>query len=150
MVFGAIGSALGSAFGNMFGNVKNKVSKFFGDPNSVASLKKTAEQWMSGQYHAPGGYNYCGPGTQLNGQKAINGTDSACQVHDYEYDAFKNNRDKVSHGDLTRMIRESDQKLINSIENSGIDDLGSELSKLGIKAKMQLEDWGLMDPLKFI
>ncbi len=150
MVFGAIGNAIGQAFGNTFGNVKNKVSKFFGDPNSVATLKKTAEQWMSGQYHAPGGYNYCGPGTQLNGQKAINGADSACQVHDYEYEAFKNNRDKTSKEDLTRMIRESDEKLINSIENSGVDDLGAELSKLGIQAKMKLEDWGLMDPMKFI
>jgi len=146
MVFGSIGNF----FSNTFSNLKDRASQFFGNPANIASLAKTAKQWLGGEYHAPGGYNYCGPGTQLKGQKAINGADSACEVHDYEYEAFAKNKDKVSKKDLTRMIRESDNKLINSIENSGVDDLGSELSKLGIKAKMKLEDFGLLDPMKFI
>jgi hypothetical protein len=146
MVFGAIANA----FSNTFSNLGNKAKDFFGNPSNIGTLAKTAKQWMSGQYHAPGGYNYCGPGTQLNGQKAINGADSACEVHDYEYDAFAKNKDKVSKADLQRMIRDSDNKLINSIEKSGVNDLGSQLSQLAIKAKMKLEDWGVLSPLKFI
>lgn len=42
------------------------------------------------EFHAPGGYSYCGPGTKLKerlarGDKPINGLDEACKAHDIAY-----------------------------------------------------------------
>lgn len=117
----------------------------------LKNLPKTVAQWTSGQYHAPGGYNYCGPGTKLDSAgNPINKADSACRTHDYEYEALAKNKHKVSQEDFNRMIRESDSKLVESIERSGVDDLGSTMSKWGIKGKMWAEDLGILKRDQFV
>lgn len=123
--------------------------------NVINAIGSTAKNWLEGQYHAPdfvggGSYAYCGAGTKLGGQAPINKVDSHCMTHDYEYDAFERNKNKIPASDLKRMIRESDNKLISNIERSGQNDFGATLSKWGIKAKMALENLGLLDPFKFI
>lgn len=131
--------------GNVYNTVKEKVGEV------LPTVSKTVSQWASGQYHAPGGYNYCGPGTKLDSAgKPINKADSACMAHDYEYDALAKNKHKISQEDFNRMIRESDQKLVDNIERSGQSDLGAHLSKWGIKGKMILEDMGIINRDSFI
>ncbi len=131
--------------GNVYNTVKDKVGEI------LPTLGKTVSQWASGQYHAPGGYNWCGPGTKINeAGQPINAVDSACMAHDLEYDALAKNRNKISQDDFNRMIRESDEKLIDSINRSGQTDIGAHLSKWGIKGKMILEDLGILNRDKFI
>ena len=48
------------------------------------------------------------------------------------------------------MVRDSDHKLISSIDQSGNDDIGSRLSKFFINGKMRLEDLGIMNPNQFV
>lgn len=128
----------------VFGQIFNQAKNAFG------SIKNTVSNWMSGPKLAPGGYNYCGPGNPLENGSAKNATDSACKVHDYEYTAMAKNKDKISKNDLHRMIRDSDNRLIDAIDRSGDNDIGSFLSRNFIKAKTKLEDWGLMNPEMFV
>lgn len=128
----------------VFGQIFNAAQNIFG------SAKRHFNNWMSGPKLAPGGYNYCGPGNPLENGEPKNATDAACKVHDYEYTAMAKNRDKMSKEDLHRMIRESDHKLIDAIDRSGDNDLGSFLSRNLIKAKTKLEDWGIMNPEQFV
>jgi|GEM_PF-1130754 len=134
------------------GNVYNTIK------DTVGSITKTVKQWSEGQYHAPGGYNYCGPGTNLHtAGKPINKADEACMAHDYEYDALAKNKNNISQTDFNRLIRESDTKLINSIDQSGQSDIaspieyiGSLLSKYAIKGKNYLEDLGILNRDRFV
>jgi hypothetical protein len=131
--------------GNVYNTIKNNVGEI------LPAMTKTIKQWTEGQYHAPGGYNYCGPGTKLDSAgNPINKVDSACMAHDYEYEALAKNKDKISQDDFNRMIRESDQKLVDSIERSGQTDLGSQMSKWGIKGKNILEDLGILRRDQFV
>lgn len=128
----------------VFGQLFNSAQNLFG------SLKNKVSNWMSGPKLAPGNYRYCGPGNPLENGEPKNATDSACKVHDYEYTALAKNKDKISKNDLHRMIRESDNKLIDSIDRAGDNDLGSTLSKYFIMGKNKLEDWGIMNPEQFV
>ena len=131
--------------GDVYHTVKEKVGEI------IPTLPKTISQWTTGQYHAPGGYSYCGPGTKLDtAGKPINQVDGHCMAHDYEYEALARNKNKISQDDFTRMIRESDQKLVDSIERSGQSDLGALMSKWGIKGKMALEDLGVLRRDQFV
>jgi hypothetical protein len=131
--------------GDVYHSVKQKVGEI------LPTLPKTIAQWSRGEYHAPGGYSYCGPGTKLDSAgKPINAADSACMAHDYEYDSLAKNRHKISQDDFNRMIRESDQKLIEDIDRSGQQDLGALMSRWGIKGKMVLEDLGILSRDRFV
>ena len=131
--------------GDVYNTVKDSVGEVW------KNLPKTVEQWTSGQYHAPGGYNYCGPGTKLDSAgHPINGADSACMAHDYEYQALAKNKHKISQEDFNRMIRESDHKIVDAIDRTGQSDLGSLMSKWGIKGKMALEDLGILRRDQFV
>ena len=131
--------------GDVYHTVKQKVGEI------LPTLPKTISQWASGQYHAPGGYNWCGPGTRLDSAgQPINTVDSACMAHDYEYDRLAKNKHTISQRDFDRMIRESDTKLVESIDRSGQGDLGALLSKWGIKGKMALEDLGILSRERFV
>lgn len=51
------------------------------------------------EIHLPGGYQYCGPGTDLKkrlnrGDPGINKLDSACKQHDIAYSKFKDNKNR--------------------------------------------------------
>ena len=148
-VFDSLWSASSRWISDKVGSVYSTIKDSAGD--IIKSLPKTVSQWTSGQYHAPGGYNYCGPGTKLDSAgQPINAADSACRNHDYEYEALTKNRHKISQGDFNRMIRESDQKLVDNIERSGQSDLGAMMSKWGIKGKMWMEDLGFLDRDRFV
>ncbi len=130
-------------------------SVYGGAKNIVGALASTASKWMEGEYHAPdfvggGAYQYCGAGTKLRGQAPINAVDSACRTHDYDYERLAQQRGSMPEGQFNRLIRESDQRLVNSIEQSGQSDLGALMSKWGIKAKMGLEDLGVLNPSRFV
>lgn len=131
--------------GDVYSAVKQKVGDI------LPTLHKTVSQWAGGEHHAPGGYNYCGPNTKLESAgHPINQVDSACMAHDYEYEALAKNKQSISQADFSRMIRESDHKLVDSIERSGQSDLGALMSKWGIKGKMVLEDLGVLNRDKFV
>ena len=131
--------------GSLYDTVKDSVG------DVLSNLPKTVNQWTSGQYHAPGGYNYCGPGTKLDqAGHPINKADEGCMAHDYTYMALARNKKNISQDDFNRMIRESDQKLVDHIDRSGQSDLGALMSKWGIKGKMALEDLGILKRDKFI
>ena len=138
---------------NFFGNAASSVGNFFG--NAANTIKDTVKKnfdrlGSDGAFLAPGGYNYCGPGNPLQNGQPKNGTDAACRVHDYEYSAFAKNKDKLSPDDLKRMVRESDHKLIDAINRSGDNDIGSWGSKALIHGKMKLEDWGILNHNLFV
>lgn len=140
--------------GDVYHTVKQKVGDILPrlDLDSVVSqLPKTISQWSNGEYHAPGGYNWCGPNTKTaSAGQPINGVDSACMAHDLEYEALARNKNQISQDDFNRMIRESDHKIVNSIEQSGQTDLGALMSKWGIKGKMALEDLGILRRDQFV
>jgi len=48
------------------------------------------------------------------------------------------------------LVRESDQRLIQGLQQSESRDLGSYASEYGIKFKTLLEDVGLLDPMKYV
>lgn len=51
------------------------------------------------EVHAPGGYQWCGPGTDVakrlaRGDPGINKLDAACKLHDIAYSRFKDNKNR--------------------------------------------------------
>jgi hypothetical protein len=148
-LFDSLWSASSRWISDKVGDVYHTVKQKVGD--ILPTLTKTISQWSSGQYHAPGGYNYCGPGTKLDSAgNPINQVDGLCMAHDYEYDRLAKNKHTISQNDFNRMIRESDQKLVDGIERSGQGDLGALMSKWGIKSKMALEDLGILTRDRFV
>lgn len=143
-------SSVTDKVGDVYSRVKDTAQ------NVYNTLHSTAKKWLEGEYHAPdfvggGVYNYCGAGTKLD--KAglpINAVDSACREHDYDYDRLGKNKGSMSQSEFNRLVRESDQRLINAIDRTGQTDLGAKLSKYGILAKNKLEDWGILKPSFFV
>ena len=120
--------------------------------NLYESAKQTATDWLKGKYMAPGGYRYCGPGNSLEEGEPINASDASCRQHDIDYDRFAKLRGegKVGKEELKQLIRESDDRLISNLRQVPDRDIGSYLSELGIRAKKKAEDWGLLDPERFV
>lgn len=112
------------------------------------AIKKTYDDWSSGQYHIPGGYNYCGPGTKLLGQAPKNNTDKACMQHDYEYDDIQKNKHKLDKNDIKELTRKADLDLINSVKNES--GLGSKIVGNAIKLKNWAEDKGIISNELFV
>ncbi len=87
-----------------------KYSKYLKTPNN----KK--------EFHIPG-YNYCGPGTDVEGRLkrgdyGINDLDNACRIHDVEY--------MIYDGD-NKKLQESDNRLVEASKNI-IDEMEKNLS----------------------
>lgn len=120
------------------------------------ALVATAEKWAGGEFHAPdfvggGVYSYCGPGTKLNSAGVpINAVDSACRTHDLEYESMAKLKGTMPTSNFNQLVRQSDEKLIKAIDQSGQTDWGARLARFGIRAKTKAEDWGLLDPGKFV
>lgn len=109
----------------------------------------------SGERHVilygPNGFqsaSYMGPATHLNdrireGVEPVTKSDKVAQAHDLRYWAAN------SHDD----IRAADKKMIaklDDIQSKGEDyKLNIYQGKLGIKAKMAMEDWGVAKPENF-
>ena len=135
-------------FGNFFRNNKQTFGKALVSGLKFGQiLKKTYNDWSSGQYHIPS-YNYCGSGTKLNGQEATNNTDEACKKHDYSYDNIKNNRDNLDNNNIKQMVRKADIDLINNVKNEN--NIGSFLVRNGMRLKNFAEDHGIIKHDLFI
>lgn len=124
--------------------------------NVARALVSTAQSWMKGEYHAPdftsgGTYKWCGPGTRIDAAGApINVVDAACRTHDLDYDRFGKLRGTMPSTDLNKLIRQSDENLIRAIDASGQTDWGARIARHAIRAKTKAEDWGLLNPTKFL
>lgn len=75
---------------------KNKESKAYGLGLVDFILNKLPQV----EYHIPGGYQFCGPNTQLEarlarGDPGINKLDRACKDHDIAYSATKNSKSRI-------------------------------------------------------
>jgi hypothetical protein len=98
--------------------------------------------------------NYCGPGTQLEGQPALSKTDAICKDHDYRYNAVKEAKQRgVSKEELAKMTREADRIMLDELKQVEEKSLGDRFihlaSTLGISGKVLAEDLGLLDPTRF-
>lgn len=131
--------------GDLFNTVKQKAT------NVYDIVAKTAHNWLRGNYLAPG-YNYCGPQADLENGEPVNASDALCRQHDLDYDRFAKMRDRgeVNKDELKRLIRESDDRLVSGLQQTTDRDLGSRLAEYGIRAKKKLEDWGVLDPERFV
>ena len=99
--------------------------------------------------------NYCGPGTKMEGQKAKSATDAVCKRHDEDFvdvsHGFKSGR--YDRKTAIHKTREADNRMLSSLkqvkETKFRDKLLNKGSYAGIKLKTKLEDWKILDPLKF-
>jgi len=130
--------------GDLFESAKKKVTSVYD------SVKETATNWLSGKYLAPGGYRYCGPGNALDAGEPINASDALCRQHDMDYSNFAKVKDKTTKEELNKLIRESDNRLVEGLQSLQDRDLGSRLAEYGIRAKKKLEDWGILSPDRFV
>lgn len=157
MIFILVRMGFFDTVGDFAGRLYNAASDAGQKVGNVAkALVSTAKSWMEGQYHAPdftggGTYAWCGPGTRINqAGQPINVVDAACRTHDLDYDRFGKMRGTVPASDLNRLIRQSDENLIRAIDASGQTDWGARIARHAIRAKTKAEDWGLLNPTKFL
>jgi len=129
-------------FSNIFERAKSGIS------NVVDAVKNTYDNWSKGFYSAPGKYKYCGPGNPINNGEPANASDSACRQHDIDYDNFK--KTGVKGRELNDLVRESDERLISNLQKAPDRDVGSYFAEYGIRAKKQLENWGILNPNQFV
>lgn len=138
----------------MFGAIKRGLGSLWNAAKNigVGGLFHTAKNWSQGFYSAPGTYNYCGPGNSLNNGEPTNASDAACRQHDIDYGNFAKERRKgnLTDQEARELVRESDARLIQGLQQSENRDLGSYASEYGIKFKTLLEDVGLLDPMKYV
>jgi len=135
-----------SWFSNIFDKVKTGVS------NLYEGAKKTIGNWSKGFYSA-GAVNYCGAGNPLDAEyiknnPPVNEADAKCLQHDKDYENFK--KSGVKGKELKYLVRESDNRLVEGLQKETDRSAASFLSEYGIRAKKQLEDWGLLDSSAFV
>lgn len=135
--------------------IKKGAKKVLGGP--VGLYKKGREIGTRIRQNPVGavmGLNYCGPGTKLEGQKAVNSTDKICKSHDYDYNRINQMAAKgASKAEQRRAVRQADNAMLKRLDRDvKLKDkfsLGHIVSKGGIWLKTKLEDAGVLDPLKF-
>lgn len=74
-------------------------------------------------------------------------------IHDTEYSELAKQRDSgaISHDEARRLIRESDNRFLeNTATHFKENPWAASLGYAGIYGKTKLEDWGLIDPNKFV
>lgn len=132
-------------FSNLYERAKSSIS------NAVDAVKHTYDNWSKGFYSAPSltqKYRYCGPNNPINNGEPANASDSACRQHDIDYENFK--KTGVKGKELKDLVRESDERLISNLQKAPDRDIGSYFAEYGIRAKKQLEDWGVLNPNQFV
>jgi hypothetical protein len=132
-------------FSNLYERAKSGIS------NAIDAVKHTYDNWKTGFYSPPTfsqKYRYCGAGNPINNGEPVNASDSACRQHDIDYENFK--KAGVQGKELNDLVRESDDRLIANLKKAPDRDVGSYFSEYGIRAKKQLEDWGLLNPNQFV
>lgn len=104
------------------------------------------------------GTHYVGPFNRLDPEYLIShpptdNVDRSALAHDFDYSRIATARDtgKISANEAKNMIRESDKRFIaNTKKYYNENPWASTLGRLGIQAKNKLEDWGILDPNKFV
>lgn len=136
----------------MFSSIKRGLGSLWNSAKQigVGGLFQTAKNWSNGFYSAPGNYRYCGPGNSLDNGEPTNASDAACRQHDIDYGNFAKYKEKLGPTELKDLVRESDQRLISNLQDAPNRDIGSYASEYGIKFKNLLEDFGVLDPMKFV
>jgi len=134
-----------------FSDIYNKVRS--GVSSVYEGVKKTVGDFSKGFYSAPGGYRFCGPGNPITREyirdnPPINAADARCMQHDIDYENFK--KTGVKGKELADLVRESDNRLVEGLQSQKDRDVGSYFSEYGIRAKKQLEDWGILKPDQFV
>jgi hypothetical protein len=134
----------------MLGFFKKAASKL-GDLYNKA--KQSISDWSKNRFHFPG-YRYAGPGTDILGNisnevRPINKTDDAARNHDLQYELIGKSKD-ISRDEKKKLVRQADEVFMDQLRGAESDLLGNKASRFGIASKMKLEDWGLLDPLKFL
>lgn len=135
---------------------RKKAMKGKGFINSLyKKIKSKVNQFRLNPVGAPLGFNYCGPGTKMEGQQPTSKTDGVCKTHDEDYDRITERRKEgLSDAETKKLVREADKKMIDSLDNIKEDGFikkaGYYLSKYGIKGKMMLENAGLLNPKRFV
>lgn len=92
------------------------------------------------ELHIPGGYQYCGPGTNLDkrlrrGDPGINKLDAACKVHDIAYSKFSDNK---SRSEADRVLAESAWERVKSSDSSLSEKAAAWMVTNIMKAKSKL------------
>ena len=128
---------------DIWSSVKNKATSVYD------TVKETASNWLSGKYLAHG-YAWCGTGNSLDAGEPRNPSDALCLQHDFDYSDLAKMKDKTPKEELNKLIRESDNRLIEGLQSLKDRDVGSRLAEYGIRAKKKLEDWGILSPDKFV
>lgn len=67
---------------------------------AVGTVVNKAVDILPAEFHLPGGYQYCGPGTNLakrlrRGDPGINKLDAACKQHDIAYAKYSDNKSRA-------------------------------------------------------
>ena len=156
MVFLALGKRLVGGF-QALGQKARQFAHHVGV--KVKHFVDESKQWVSdittGQFHFPG-YRFMGPGTKVyeriqQGIHPTSRTDEAAMHHDLDFGEIGSKVGKVSKRELHKQVREADKRFVNRLENAGEGHhIGNFLGKSMIKAKMYLEDVGLMNPEQFL
>lgn len=149
------------------GKVKDKIKSAVDSVKQRVSRKRKTKQpgTLDGEHHGvlwvPGdGFqraNYMGPGTQIierlrRGDKGKTPIDQISQLHDIEYTMASGLARDDS--ELKQQIRSADERMMYSGWNAFLEGRESWFNTLEgaglIKAKTLLEDWGLLNPTRFV
>ena len=119
----------------LYDKVANKLFNANMDKDAIHAPQWTKKGIRFAQYTGPGTDVY---GSIRKGKKPLNKSDTVAQLHDLNYDRAKNSAD-VRAADL-RMV-----KKLKQIRKTGGDyKINTLIGELPIRAKMKLEDWGIM------
>ncbi len=93
------------------------------------------------ELHMPGGYNFCGPGTNLKerlnrGDRGINPLDDACKQHDITYSQYP--KDITKRHEADKLLEEKAWRRVNSNDASFGEKAAAWIVTNAIKAKRKL------------
>jgi hypothetical protein len=130
------------------------IGRYFVCPEETKAL-------MSGELHAPCA-NYAGPGTHYKmraerGDKPTSNGDAAAMAHDKAFNEVSTGlRNKtMSKEEAIKKVRLADEAMLETIRTLNRDNpegnkLFTSMSKQLIASKIALEEFGLLDPTKFV
>lgn len=118
----------------------------------------TSKPSFPGENHFPC-MNFIGPGTQVQqrlerGDQPVNAADRCALIHDLEYEAIARNRNQISQADFDRVVRESDDKLLQCLQETTdrnlLGRIAPYIASSFIQGKERLENLGLLGRSYFI
>jgi len=121
--------------------------------NNRQEIQEAKERFRRNPVGAILGFEYCGPGTKLEGQKPKNKTDSVCKDHDEDYGMIDELAEQgIDDALIQKAIRKADNKMLKALEqvpDAEKRSLGYKFAKYGILGKRKLEDLGIIGKRAF-